>query len=291
VRQGRGPVGSTITEVKKLAGKPLRITASRALSSAERTEVKRGLSRMLRLDEDEAHIAAFHKADKRWKRSGRGRLMRSPMLFEDIIKTVTSCNVTWPSTVTMNRRLCEVLGKPLPKDDPSEGQDARGPFRHTFPDARKIARTRATTLRGRCRVGYRDQRIVELARLLSTARTKQTDPQWMEDPNTPDNELHDALLELPGIGPYAAANIMQLLGRYNRLPLDTESVRHGRVILGFSGKDAHVMKQVARHFEPFGADAFRSYWIEMWVFYESKRGPAWTWDREDTGSSFTAAQL
>lgn len=26
---------------------------------------------------------------------------------------------------------------------------------------------------------------------------------------------------------------MQLLGRYARLPLDTESVRHGRTMLGF----------------------------------------------------------
>ena len=33
------------------------------------------------------------------------------------------------------------------------------------------------------------------------------------------------LLALPGIGPYAAANIMQLLGRYADIPHDTESIR------------------------------------------------------------------
>jgi hypothetical protein len=43
------------------------------------------------------------------------------------------------------------------------------------------------------------------------------------------------LIALPGVGPYAAANIMQLLGRYHRLPLDTESVAHGRNVLGLKG--------------------------------------------------------
>jgi hypothetical protein len=29
----------------------------------------------------------------------------------------------------------------------------------------------------------------------------------------------------------------------------------------------------------------------MWAFYESKHGPAWTWERDTTGSLFTAAQF
>jgi hypothetical protein len=45
------------------------------------------------------------------------------------------------------------------------------------------------------------------------------------------------------------------------------------------------------HFEPFGRHAFRSYWFELWEFYESRKGPSWTWERETTGTSFTAAQL
>ena len=241
---------------------------------------------MLRLDEDEHSIARFHRADKRWKKSGRGRLMRSPTLFEDILKTVTSCNVTWPSTVNMNKRLCAVLGKPVKTDKPY-------PFLRTFPTPEKIARTRATTLRGRCRVGYRDQRIIELAKLFANRRGKapKLDRRWFEDPKTPDDEIHETLLELPGIGPYAAANIMQLLGRYDRLPLDTESVRHGRDVLELTGKDAHIMKKVATHFEPFGDQAFRSYWFEMWTHYERKAGPSWTWRRETDADQFTASKL
>jgi 3-methyladenine DNA glycosylase/8-oxoguanine DNA glycosylase len=197
--------------------------------------------------------------------------MRSPTFFEDVIKTVTSCNVTWPSTVTMNRRLCEVVG--------------RG---GAFPTPKRIARTRPATLRARCRVGYRDARIIELARMFAS---REIEPEWFEDPATPDDALWDRLLDLPGIGPYAAANIMQLLGRYHRLPLDSESLRHGKTVMGLKGTDRAIMKRMHKHFEPFGRHAFRSYWFELWAFYESKQGPSWGWDRQATASAFTASQF
>lgn len=260
-------------------GEKLKVESSRSLSAKSKAAVERWLTRMLRLDEDAGTISAFHKLDPRWKPSGRGRLMRSPTMFEDVIKTVTSCNVTWPSTVQMNRRLCEVL---------TVGEHAAPPVVAPFPDAKQLAATRPQTLRARCRVGYRDQRIIELARMF---RSGEIDPDWYEDPATPDDAVYDALLELPGIGPYAAANIMQLLGRYGRLPLDTESVRHGKKVLGYEGSSAQVMKLVHAHYAPFGAHAFRSYWFELWDFYESKHGKAWTWERDSTGQMFTAALL
>lgn len=248
-------------------GTPLRVISDRGLSKAERGEVSRLLTRMLSLND--TGVREFHRLDPRWRRSGRGRLMRSPTLFEDIIKTVTSCNVAWPSTIRMNQRLCEIVHP-------------------AFPSPRRLARVRPATLRARCSVGYRDRRIVELARLAASGKINQ---EWYEDPATPDEAILEALLELPGIGPYAAANIMQLLGRYHRLPLDTESVRHGRTVLGFEGTDKAVMARVAAHFEPMGAHRFRSYWFELWDWYEAKRGKSWTWDPETTGKTFTAAQF
>lgn len=257
-------------------GKPLKIRVDRALAPALRKQAEAQIRRMLRLDEDEAHVRAFHKVDPRWKRSGRARLFRSPSLFEDVLKTVTSCNVTWPGTVQMNRRLCEVIGKRTPSG------------LLTFPTASALARARPQTLRSQCRVGYRDLRIIELARLFATHAPE---VRTIEDPLTPDDVLHETLLSLPGVGPYAAANIMQLLGRYSRLPLDTESVRHGRSVLGYAGNSKQVMKRVHEHFAPFESHAFRSYWFEMWVHYEKLQGPAHTWERDTTGTMFTAAQL
>lgn len=272
------------------AGSRLRVAASRTLSRVERGEVERQLTRMLRLDEGADAIAEFHKADRRWKRSGRGRLFRSPTFFEDVVKTVTSCNVQWPGTIQMNRRLCEVVGEEAVV--PGRSTLGFALSAHVFPGAGALARVRPATLRARCRVGYRDARIVELARRFTAPRSRGgIDAEWFEDPATSDEAIHEALLDLPGVGPYAAANIMQLLGRYDRLPLDTESVRHGRTILGFTGAPARIMDRVREHFAPFGRHAFRSYWFELWAFYESKQGPAWTWERESTGRLFTAAML
>lgn len=283
--------GAVLVHVRQSGvGKPLRVGASRTLSAIERTQVKRQLTRMLRLDEPAESLREFHRLDPRFQASGRGRLFRSPTFFEDVIKTVTSCNVQWPGTVQMNLRLCQVFGSKVAL--PASAKRLPLPDTHAFPTAKQLARARPATLRARCRVGYRDQRIIELARLFATSPSRGgIDQAWFEDPATPDDAIFDALVELPGIGPYAAANIMQLLGRYARLPLDTESVRHGRTMLGMKGSSAQVMKKVKAHFAPFAGHAFRSYWFELWSFYESKHGPAWTWERSTTGTMFTAALL
>ncbi len=257
-------------------GAALRARFDRTLTRGEQGEARRQIGRMLRLDESAEHLAEFHALDPRWRARGQGRLFRSPTLFEDVVKTVTSCNVAWPSTIRMNERLCVVAGRKAP---------AGG---HAFPTAAKLARTRAGTLRGRCSVGYRDQRLVNLAKLFHKGAI---DEAWLESPGTPDDDAFRFLLTLPGIGPYAAGNIMQLLGRYSRLALDTESVRHGKAVLGYTGTDRAVLKQLEAHYEPFGEHRFRSYWFELWAFYESKRGPAHAWERETTGKTFTAALL
>ena len=254
----------------------LRARFDRVLDRDDQQAARAQLTRALALDVPVDDVRAFHKVDKRWAKSGRGRLFRSPTLFEDIIKTVTSCNVAWTSTIRMNDRLCAVLGATSPS-----GAQA-------FPSAAKLARTRPGTLRGRCGVGYRDIRIVQLAKM---AHKGDIDEAWLADPGVDDEDVFTFLKSLPGIGPYAAGNIMQLLGRYSRLALDSESLRHARTVLGMDGPDADVMKRLAAHYEPFGAHKFRSYWFELWAFYESKRGPAHTWDRETTGKTFTAAQL
>ncbi|MCC6284020.1 MAG: hypothetical protein IT439_01775 [Phycisphaerales bacterium] len=240
-----------------LRGRPLRIVPSRPLDAGERAEVSRAVERMLRLTETDAHLRAFHKADPRWKASGRGRLFRSPSLFEDVVKTVTSCNVTWPGTIAMNRALCAVLG--------------RG---GAFPSPERLRRARPSTLRARCRVGYRDTRLIALADLFARGAI---DEAALCDPARPDDAVFKELQELPGVGPYAAANIMQLLGRYAFLPLDSEALRHGRTVLGHLGTDREVLNAVRAHFAPFGAHAFRSYWLELWAHYEAKEGPAWEW--------------
>jgi 3-methyladenine DNA glycosylase/8-oxoguanine DNA glycosylase len=284
VRVGISQVGGASGEGwKAVKGKPLSVKTDRAVRAGDKPELVRQLTRMLRLDEQADVLAAFHKLDGRWKRVGSGRLFRSPTMWEDVVKTITSCNVAWPNTMTMNYRLCEVFGAVVPGG--GAGVGAKG---LSFPTAEKIAKQKPLTLRTRCRVGYRDARIVALAKMFVKG---EVNPAWFEDPATPDEAVREALIELPGIGPYAAHNIMQLLGRYGHLPLDSESVRHAKTILGYKGPARKLMKKMERHYAPFGPHKFRSYWFELWDFYQAKRGKAHTWDRETTGRTFTAAML
>lgn len=253
------------------AGKPLMVVADRALSRREKTEAAGLIARMLSMGDTGA--PEFHRLDPRWAPDGpglgRARLSRSPTFFEDVVKTVTSCNVSWPGTVGMNRRLCAVVHP-------------------AFPGPAHLAKMRASTLRARCGVGYRDARLIQLAKL---ALDGALDEHWFTDPANDDTTVYKALLDLPGIGPYGASNIMQLLGRFSRLAIDTESIRHGRDVLGMTGTDREVHKRLETHFAAFGDHRFRSYWFEVWQWYEGRKGPAWTWDPDAVGSSFTAAQF
>ncbi|HZW06362.1 MAG TPA: hypothetical protein VFF65_04495 [Phycisphaerales bacterium] len=277
-----GTAAATAKAWRSARGTPLSVTTARAVAKGDRPALVAQLTRMLRLDEPASTLTEFHRLDPRWKRAGGGRLFRSPTMWEDVVKTITSCNVAWPNTMTMNFRLCEVFGATV------AGGGAVGAKGLSFPTPERIARQKPLTLRTRCRVGYRDARIVALAKMFVSG---EVNPGWFEDPATPDAAVREALIELPGIGPYAAHNIMQLLGRYAHLPLDSESVRHAKTILGYTGPTRKLMKKLERHYEPFGAHKFRSYWFELWDFYQAKRGKAHTWDRETTGRTFTAAML
>ena len=249
-----GPTRLVIAEPEPGA---LKARFDRSMSRTEQNEARAQIARMLRLHETEADIEAFHTIDPRWKPGGRARIFRSPTLFQDIVRTITSCNITWPGTVSMNRRLCQVLGR-----------------KGAFPSPKRLARTRPGTLRGRCRVGYRDTRLIELARMFAR---NEIDEPWLEDPQVPDTEVYTHLLTLPGVGPYGASNILQLLGRYSRLAVDTETVRHAKTVLGLTGEDPQIIKALQKHYDQFGAHKFRSYWLELWTDYESREGPAWTW--------------
>ena len=260
-----GEVVDVNIQQEECAGGALTVRSKTTIPREEHTEVREQIQRMLWLSDDD--VKNFHKVDPRWKSSGRGRFFRSPTFFEDVVKTVTSCNIRWSGTMTMNSRLCEVFGP-------------------GFPSARRLARAKPATLRSRCRVGYRDKRLIELAKLVVRGEVEES---RYADPERPDDEVFKVLQGLPGVGPYAAANIMQLLGRFKRLPIDTEAMRHAREVLGLKGSEASLRKQLEQHYRPFGEHRFRSYWFELWTRYEGRHGPAWTWEASASGRVLTGS--
>src|SRR6266498_2949004 len=86
------------------------------LSKLESNEVQEAVSWMLALDAD---YSSFYKAArkepnlKKAIRLARGRVIRSPTLFEDVVKTLFTTNTLWGATKNMTQKLIASFGDPL----------------------------------------------------------------------------------------------------------------------------------------------------------------------------------
>jgi len=267
-KRGR-PVRVTISQPKSNR-RTLRVACDKRLDVDERAAIKAQTKRMLRVDEDFSGWFRSHPIARRKK---FGRLFCSPTLFEDIVKTVTGCNVTWSNTVRMNRFLCEKVG-------------ARG----AFPTPKQLANITPARLKADCKVGYRAERIIRLARDVQTGRL---DLAWFETPGLSADETYDSLLKIHGIGPFAAANICQLLGHYDRIAIDTETYRHFCKTFGIKRpKDpSKLHSRIEKHYAQYAPYQFLAYWFELWCGYETANGkPAPQWLPHEAGD-FTANKL
>jgi N-glycosylase/DNA lyase len=81
-----------------------------------------------------------------------------------------------------------------------------------------------------------------------------------------DDEVERALLDLPGVGPYAAAHVMMTLGRNSRLILDSWTrPKYARL----TGRDGPVAdRTITRRFRRYGGHAGLAFWLFLtrdWV--------------------------
>jgi 3-methyladenine DNA glycosylase/8-oxoguanine DNA glycosylase len=163
---------------------------------------------MLRLDDDnvQQHLQEYHSLNPDAAVRQQGLLFRSPTLCEDVIKTILLCNCGWTRTVSMAKLLCEKLGS------------------GAFPTPAQVAAVAVTELQQLCGLGYRAAHIHKLATQITTGALDLSKLDLCAD--TTPQQLYKQLLVLPGIGPFGACNLMQVLGHYEMIPCDTETVRH-----------------------------------------------------------------
>jgi N-glycosylase/DNA lyase len=178
------------------------------LDGGEVEELEDIVGTMLNLDED---LSGFHAMieghpDLGWAAEmGVGRSIRCPTVFEDVVKTICTTNASWGLTKGITRRLCEKLGEPIGDS-------------HTFPTPGALASTTEEFLRREVKSGYRSPYLMGLARRIVEG---EIDPEaWANSPLGTD-ELKAEIIALKGVGEYAANNILQLLGRYDFLALDS----------------------------------------------------------------------
>src|SRR3954453_22043228 len=180
------------------------------IEAAAEAPVERVVRHMLRLDEDLSAFYLVAAADPTlaWAAAGAGRMVRSPTVFEDLVKTICTTNCTWSATERMVGALVSVLGTPA--------RDA--PDRRAFPTAEAMAEAGDDFYSGVAKAGYRGPYLRTIAADVAEGRL---DLEALNDPALPDESVVEQLLALPGVGPYACAHLMMLLGRYRRLILDS----------------------------------------------------------------------
>jgi 3-methyladenine DNA glycosylase/8-oxoguanine DNA glycosylase len=204
---------------------------------------------MLRLDEDLSRFYALVADDPElaWVTQGAGRMLRSPTVFEDLVKTICTTNCTWAATVRMVTALVEHLGI-----------DGR-----TFPSPAAMAEASDAFYRDVARTGYRGAYLQTIARDVAAGTLDLEILDGRSD--LPDDEVAARLLALPGVGPYAAAHAMMLLGRYGRLILDSWTrPTYARIAQYKQVKDSTIERRF-RRYEDFAGLAFWLYLTRDWV--------------------------
>ena len=235
--QRDGRVRARVCSLSPLDGRDLR---------AARTAV----AHMLRLEES---LEDFHRElarrDRRGRfawvpRAGAGRLLRAPSFFEDMVKMICTTNCSWKATQRMVTGMVQKLGTRLDTDH------------CCFPSPEQLAGSTDRFLRREIGCGYRGGYLIELAERVATGRIPSGD--WAD---LSGEEAHGRLMATKGIGPYAAGNLLKLLGHYDHLSLDSWIRPRFAAVHGL--KKVPDDSAIHRHYRRFGRWQGLVLWLDL----------------------------
>lgn len=189
----------------------VRLETDVLLTPSEQDELLSHARWMLGVEQDFSAFYALIRGEPKLARveaRAQGRLLHSPTLFEDVVKTILTTNTTWSGTIRMVAALVAQYGEPLPSD----------PARQAFPTPEQLASADVDSLRATVKLGYRAPYLLELAQAVASGTL---DLEALRAGDLPTPELRKRLLALKGVGSYAAAHLLMLLGRYNFVPVDS----------------------------------------------------------------------
>jgi len=187
------------------------VDVSNKPSQTELDEVADKVTWMLGLDQDLSAFYAVARSEPKLAQVedlAQGRVLRSPSVFEDVVKTILTTNTSWAGTIRMVEALVSQFGDPLPED----------PSRRSFPTSDQLAALDDQTLRSVARLGYRAPYVLELARGVASG---DLDLESLQTTGDPTEQVRAGLLGINGVGAYSAANLLIMLGRYGYIPVDS----------------------------------------------------------------------
>jgi N-glycosylase/DNA lyase len=220
-------------------------------------QITRDVRHMFRLDDEMQIFYAAVADDPNFSwilREGAGRLLRSPTVYEDLVKTICTTNCSWALTTKMVEGMVKHLGR--------ASQDGR----RAFPTPEAMASQPESFYRDVVRAGYRASYFKELAERVAS---KELDVEsWLTSELSTD-ELKREMKRVKGVGEYAADNLLKLLGRYDCLALDSW-VRATFARLHNKGRTTDDRK-IARHYARFKEWRGLALWCDItrdWIVEE-----------------------
>jgi 3-methyladenine DNA glycosylase/8-oxoguanine DNA glycosylase len=244
LRVGSGATGTARVEV---------LGGTRPSGTAEQA-IREAVSRVLRLDQDLSSFYTLLESDPdlSWAAAGAGRMLASPTVFEDLVKTLCTTNCSWSLTTTMVTALVTHLG------EPAAGIE-RDPLANAFPTPAVVASQPEGFFRETVRAGYRAPYLRALAATVADGAVDVEAWAIATRAELPDAELERQLLALPGIGPYAAAHMLLVLGRGSRLILDSWTRPKYARLIGKARPPAD--RTIERRFRRYGEHAGLAFWL------------------------------
>ena len=237
------------------------------LTKREQTELTEKVRWMFALDADFTEFYALADHEPRLahvRGQALGRYLHSTTVWEDVVRVMMTTNIQWGGTKRLVASLVNHFGEPL-ADDPTlrpANYAGSGQVQRAFPIAAKIARSREATLR-KLGLGYRSPYLSQLARgVVSSTYDLEALKDEARTANDAADDVRKRLLALPGIGPYAAATLLGILGRYDYIGVDTEAISN--VSKGFYGGQPVGAKEVEAVFGKWGQYKSLAYWFWDW---------------------------
>ncbi len=221
-----------------------RLRVELANASIKDEKILTDVRHLLRLDDDLDEFYASIAADERmaWMAHHRaGRLVRSPTVWEDLVKTMCTTNCSWGLTKSMVRNLVDKVGT-----------------KQAFPTAEAMASMDEAFYREEIRAGYRSPYFVELAQKVASG---ELDPQSWLTTDLPTRELKKEMKKVKGVGDYAAENLLKLVGRYDGLALD--SFLRGQFYKVHNQEKVCGDKKIERHYKKYGQWRGLVIWCDM----------------------------
>lgn len=249
--------GNVFNLVIEEEGNGVAVDTAIPVSPSEQVEIAQKITWMLGLDQDFHEFYAITDLEPRLvnaRRLGQGRVLRCATLFEDTVKTILTTNTVWGSTRRMVERLVRECGSPTPAE----------PALQAFPTPQQIASSDADFLRSVIRLGYRAPYVYELA---SRVAADDFDLEELKSSHLNTEDLHKQLLKIKGVGKYAAANLLMLLGRYDFIPVDSWALKMVSTEYHAGGPVTAV--DVYSAFERFGKWAGLAFWLWDWKSNEN----------------------